>query len=85
MKNNLLTIKVNDPQPLDCPKCETKHGYQYSDAFRMHYTSFHTPDGKYEGGEYSDGRCLNKGVATFCCNCGTRLGFKLIRTTFEEV
>lgn len=81
----MIKIKMNEPQPLDCPRCKTKHGYQYSDTFRMQYTSFHNADGKYDGGEYSDGTCLNRAVSTFCCNCGTRLPFKLERVTGENV
>jgi len=73
----MITIKLTDPQPLDCPKCKSKEGYKYSDLFRMSYTSFHGSDGKYEGGECNTGMCLNRGFRLYCCNCGTKLPFRL--------
>ena len=81
----MIAIKLNEPQPLVCPKCKSIEGYQYSDLFRMSYTSFHNKEGKYEGGQYNDGTCLNRGLSAFCCNCGTRLPFKLERTFVEDV
>jgi hypothetical protein len=81
----MLTIKLNDPQPLDCPQCKSKYGYQYSDLFRMSYTSYHDENGKYDGGTYNDGVCLNRGVSTFCLNCGTRLPFRLDRSGKDDV
>lgn len=79
-KHGMIIIKMTEPQPLDCPKCQAKEGYQYSDLFRMSYTSVHNAQGKYEGGEYSDGVCLNRGISCFCANCGNRLPFKLDRS-----
>lgn len=81
----MTVIELNQPQPHDCPKCKEKFGYQYSDLFRMHYTSFHDETGKYYGGEYSSGVQLNKAVSCFCTNCETRLPFKLKRTKTETV
>lgn len=81
----MLVIKLKDPQPLDCPRCKSKEGYQYSDLFRMSYSSFHLPNGEYEGGEYNTGMCLNRGVKLYCCNCGSKLPFKLDRKTLGDV
>jgi hypothetical protein len=81
----MVTIKLNEAQPLDCPQCKSKEGYQYSDLFRISYTSFHNKEGKYEGGQFNDGRCLNRGITVFCCNCGTRLPLKLDRTGIDDV
>ena len=81
----MKVIKLNDPQPLPCPACKGYFGYQYSDLFRMHYTSFHDPNGKYEGGEYSHGVCLNRSITTYCCNCSRKLPFKLKRQPSETV
>lgn len=81
----MISIKLNEPQPLDCPRCKEKFGYMYNDMFRMSYTSIHREDGKYEMGQYNDGKCLNRGVSAFCSNCGTRLPFKLNRFEGEEV
>ncbi len=82
----MLIIKVNDPQPVGCPTCKSKEGYQYSDLLRLTYTSFHNENGQYEGGQYADfTRVLNKGKSCFCRNCGTRLPFKLESTHTEEV
>lgn len=82
---SVLIIKLKDPQPLDCPRCKFKHGYQYSDLFRMSYTSFHDAGGMYEGGQYNDGLCLNRGVLLYCTNCGEKLPFKLDRNTVGDV
>jgi hypothetical protein len=82
---NMVTIKLNEPQPLDCPECKSKEGYQYSDLYRMSYTSQHNSYGEYEGGQYNDGVNLNRGVSTFCCNCGARLPFKLDRSGIQNV
>lgn len=79
------TIKINEPQPIDCPRCKTKEGYQYLDTFRMAYVSSHEADGKYEMGHYTDGRCLNRGITAYCTNCNERLPFKLKREQGEDV
>lgn len=85
MKHN-VTIKVNDPQPVDCPECKSKEGYQYSDFMQMRYTSIHNADGKYEMGGYSDySKTLNKAKTAYCCTCGTKLPFKLERLNTEDV
>lgn len=80
----MTVINLKDPQPLDCPKCKSKEGYQYSNLHRMSYTSFHSPTGEYEGGEYSDGVCLNYGSTCYCCNCGTKLPFKINKETLNQ-
>lgn len=75
-----IQINIGDPQPLPCAHCKVAHGYQYSDYISVHYTSFHENNGGYEGGEYSTGcKTLNKGNSAYCCNCGKKLSFKLIR------
>jgi len=77
-------IKVGENQPVDCNKCESKQGYQYSDFMSLHYTVFHNKNGAYEGGQYSEGaKILNKAITPYCCNCGKRLGFKLNREHSE--
>lgn len=45
-----ISIKVTEAQPLPCPYCNGFYGYQYSDLFRMSYTSVHNSDGTYSGG-----------------------------------
>ena len=80
-----VSIKITEAQPLPCPYCGGFYGYQYSDLFRMSYTSVHTSDGTYSGGEYSDGVSLNKGKLAYCVNCGTRLPFTLIREGGEQI
>ena len=80
-----VSIKITEAQPLPCPYCGGCYGYQYSDLFRMSYTSVHTSDGTYSGGEYSDGVSLNKGKLAYCVNCGTRLPFTLIREGGEQI
>ena len=42
-----ISIKVTEAQPLPCPYCNGFYGYQYSDLFRMSYTSVHNSDGTY--------------------------------------
>lgn len=70
-----VSIKITEAQPLPCPYCGGFYGYQYSDLFRMSYTSVHT----------SDGVSLNKGKLAYCVNCGTRLPFTLIREGGEQI
>lgn len=82
---SLPEIKIKDPQPVPCPRCGGFEGYQYSDLYRMSYTSVHTAEGEYEGGEYNSGTNLNKGKIPYCANCGARLPFKLRRTEDETV
>lgn len=81
----MVVIKLNEPQPLDCPKCKSKEGYQYSDLFRMSYTSFHNAKGEYESGQYNSGVRLNKGVTLYCANCLAKLPFKLDRSAIDDV
>lgn len=73
----MITIKIGDPQPLDCPNCKSKEGYQQATLFRMHYTAFYNADGTYEGGQYNDGKQLHKGTTLYCLNCNTKLNFKI--------
>lgn len=65
-----ISIKVTEAQPLPCPYCNGFYGYQYSDLFRMSYTSVHNSDGTY---------------TAYCVNCGTKLPFTLIREGEEQV
>ena len=81
----MKTIKINESQPEPCPNCGGFEGYQYSDLFRQHYTSFHNADGSYYGGEYSSGKTAHKAVRAYCMNCLTLLPFKLIREDSETV
>lgn len=88
MTNNksLPVIKICDPQPVACSKCDGFYGYQYSDHMKVHYTSQHSRDGKYEGGSYTDSvNILNRGSTPYCANCGTKLRFKIIRSNNERV
>lgn len=80
-----ISIKINEKQPLPCPNCEDCMGYQYFDLFRMGYISYHGADGVYKGGEYNDGKLINKAKTAYCSNCGTKLPFKLIRKDNETV
>lgn len=80
-----VTIRINDPQPLPCPKCNRREGYQYFDSYRMGYTAFHKANGENEGGQYNDGALLNKAKTVYCCNCGEKLPFKLEREIAEDV
>lgn len=78
-------IRIGEAQPLPCPDCGGYYGYNYSDLFRMSYTSEHNAAGKYEGGAYSDGTSLNKAKTAYCSNCGCKLPFRLIREDGERV
>lgn len=80
-----ISIKIGEPQPLPCPKCNGLFGYQYSDLFRMYYTSIHNPDGMYYGGEYSDGTNLNRSKTVYCASCGAKLPFTLMREDREQI
>lgn len=75
-----LVINVGDPQPVECPSCKNKYGYQFSDHIKLHYTSCFTEEGKEDGGVYSDGyRTINHAATAYCANCTTKLPFKLKR------
>lgn len=75
-----IIIEVGDPQPIDCSKCNRKHGYQFSDLMKIHYTTIFEENGDHWGGCYSEGgSMLNEGVTPYCANCGTKLSFKLKR------
>ena len=80
MSNKILQIKIGDAQPSPCSNCNEFYGYQHADHVKLHYNCFYDKDGVYEGGQYSEyANTLHKGVSAFCCNCGKRLPFKLIR------
>lgn len=70
---------------MPCSNCGGYYGYQYSDLYRMSYTSVHGKNGAYEGGQYNDGTSLNRGKTAYCSNCGEKLPFKLIRELGESV
>jgi DNA-directed RNA polymerase subunit RPC12/RpoP len=73
-----IEISHGDPQPIDCPKCEDKGGYQVSDTIAIAYTDFFCADGTRDGGAYSDyQRIINEGRTAYCRNCGSKLGFKI--------
>jgi len=74
-------IRIGDPQPLDCPTCNTKHGYCFADYISLHYSSFYKPDGSEDGGAYSDSvKTINKGVTATCVECHSILPFKINRS-----
>ena len=71
-------INIGDAQPLECSECNYKHGYQQSDLMTISYTTRFAPDGKHDGGFYSESvNILNRGITCYCINCGNRLAFKL--------
>lgn len=71
-------IERGDPQPLDCPKCGEKCGYQVTDTISIGYTDFFLPEGEVDGGAYSDyQRTINEGKRAYCRNCCTTLPFKI--------
>lgn len=76
----LIRINIGDPQPVDCPRCKDKFGYQYTDNIKTQYTCHHEPDGSHYGGEFSDYQPITKAATEiYCLNCGTKLAAKLIR------
>ena len=42
----MITIKIGDKQPVDCPKCKDKLGYRTSDYMKTHYYDFYGEDGE---------------------------------------
>jgi hypothetical protein len=86
VSKSVTAIKIGEHQPVDCENCKSKEGYQYSDFMKLHYTTFHDKEGKQEGGQYSEGASFqNKGITPYCCNCGKKLKFKLIREDLETL
>ena len=80
-----ISIRIKEKQPLPCKHCNGFYGYQYYDRYKMHYTSVHTEEGVYDGGEYTDGVLMNKGKTAYCANCGEKLPFSLKRELQESV
>jgi hypothetical protein len=81
-----ISIKVGEGQPVDCPNCEKKNGYHYADYMKIHYTSFHSENGKLDSGAYTDSSTLlNAGKTAYCNQCLERLPFKLEREDGEEL
>lgn len=73
-------IELGQPQPLPCPVCKVKRGYQVSDLMRTHYTILYNPDGSQEEGMYSDYQpIIHYGKTARCIECHTRLPFKFKR------
>jgi hypothetical protein len=86
VSKRLPIIKIGEEQPVACENCENKEGYQYSDFMKLHYITFHDKEGKHEGGSYSEGgTIINKGITPYCCNCGNKLNFKLVREHLETL
>lgn len=78
--SKMPTIKPGEPQPVDCPKCKSPEGYQFSDYMKIHYDTIYNADGSHWGGVYSDGcKMVNVGLTAHCSNCGTKLPFKMDR------
>ena len=78
----MIEIEVGDPQPLDCPRCKAKHGYQVSQRIQKYVDLIYTADGKYDGAAYSDFekvRYVSKRPA--CANCIATLPFKVRMNT----
>ena len=77
----MITIKIGDKQPLDCPICKDKLGYRTSDYLRTHYYDFYSEDGEKLGGDYFDCQhIINKLKTTVCHNCGSKLPFNVDRS-----
>lgn len=78
--SKMPTIKPGEPQPIDCPKCNISHGYQFEDYMKVHYREIYEADGIKWGGAYSDGcSMINEGTTAYCSNCASRLPFKIDR------
>jgi ssDNA-binding Zn-finger/Zn-ribbon topoisomerase 1 len=72
--NNKTTISPGDPQPIDCPNCEDKHGYQITNYIKIHYTDVYNEDGTVNSGFYGEaGKVIWSGKTAQCVNCGTKL------------
>ena len=65
----LIEIKVNTPQPLDCPKCENKYGYKVVERIQKYIDTIYDQDGNNSGCVYSE----HKYKKTICSNA-ERLG-----------
>jgi len=73
-----VKIKRGDPQPVDCPECGTKQGYQVSIKMVTDFVDFYFHDGTSEGGAYGDyQRVIYESTSAHCMNCITKLPFKI--------
>jgi len=74
----MIEIKAGSPQPLDCPKCKDKHGYQICQRIQKYVDLIYTADGEDDGCVYSGSeKVLHVLQVPACANCITRLPFKI--------
>jgi len=73
-----MKIKEGMPQPLDCPKCKSKHGYRITQLEQLHSDSLFDEKGKYIGESNSDYRKVIRRLKTISCNnCSAKLPFEI--------
>lgn len=72
-------IKEGDPQPLDCPVCKSKRGYQVSQLFHIYSDTVYDKNGIYScviDAEYR--KPIRTLKETCCANCRSKLPFKIV-------
>ncbi len=74
----MIFINAGDKQPLDCPKCKEKYGYQISNRIQKYVDIMYTEEGEHNGCVYSGfEKILYTIKRPYCCNCRTTLSFKV--------
>lgn len=79
-----ITIKLGEPQPVECNSCGEKSGYQVTDKIRTTYTMVYESSGRFELGEYGDSLSyVSRDTRPSCARCGEKLNFKINRNIIE--
>lgn len=71
-----IVINIGDAQPLNCPNCKSKEGYQIATLQSQRYIDIYDANGAQEGGFYSDySKVIHSSKTAYCVNCGEILHF----------
>jgi DNA-directed RNA polymerase subunit RPC12/RpoP len=74
----MLSIKEGNYQPLDCPKCKSKMGYQVTKKIISYIDNIFDLDGKYISESASEHyKIIKHYKRAHCSNCGTKLPFTI--------
>lgn len=73
-----VSIKLGDPQPVNCDRCRAKYGYQIEQQIRTLYVTRYHPDGYFESGDYGGPiKTLQHKLIPYCANCLNTLNFNI--------
>jgi len=74
----MIEIKAGTPQPLDCPNCKGKFGYQIPQRIQKYVDLIYTKEGEDDGCVYGEHeKILSTHKRPACANCVKTLPFKV--------